>query len=489
MIIILMIMIALVVMLALHNIYSRLNTAFVMTVFGFCLIITALVFYIMKTSYYNGIFELELRVYSMMRSVRVNIDQIKLIVLCGYSVIFVSQVIVFCEMCGKKAAGVCVSVVSAVLLAVFLMTNVPNMSERIYIRLTESFSVDKIGFANKLFKGFNYTVMMYFLILPMPAIVRSIRCTEMLFKKRQNVFIMLSFGVVDAVIILFSAFTRISNLMSAFSVNMFESRFLNYGEYEIVILVSAMFILLIISFAIVKFDIFGNVDFLRNIMINKKMKMLVMDLRYVFHDFKNMLMTIIALSRQAETGYGTEDGKKALKKISTAAMEYAQKLSDLQSIYKQKKVRFDSVDLFSQVKEAVSRLAVETTVRIYIANYPENPVVPGDAYQIQSVCYNIIKNAVESVERKGENGGIVEIRFIEDVKWLCVEFKDNGEGFEPRQLRRLWLPFSSGKNTFLNWGIGLNQARKIMSAHLGHIDVKSKRGKYAVIQTAFLRNL
>ena len=67
--------------------------------------------------------------------------------------------------------------------------------------------------------------------------------------------------------------------------------------------------------------------------------------------------------------------------------------------------------------------------------------------------------------------------------------EDNGEGFEPRQLRRLWLPFSSGKNTFLNWGIGLNQARKIMSAHLGHIDVKSKRGKYAVIQTAFLRNL
>lgn len=57
MIIILMIMIAIVVMLALHNIYSRLNTAFVMTVFGFCLIITALVFYIMKTLYYNGVFE------------------------------------------------------------------------------------------------------------------------------------------------------------------------------------------------------------------------------------------------------------------------------------------------------------------------------------------------------------------------------------------------------------------------------------------------
>lgn len=186
---------------------------------------------------------------------------------------------------------------------------------------------------------------------------------------------MVSFGIVNTIIMLFSLFTRINNLMHAFAVNMFSSRLMNFGEYEIVLLTVSICILSIISLTIVKFNIFGNVDFFRDIMLNKKMKLLVMDLKYVFHDFKNILMTIIALKQAADINYGTEEGRKALDKIGTMAMKYAKKISDLQSFYKQKRIVFKNVDLLKQASSAVLRIAQESSVPVYIVNMPNNPDV------------------------------------------------------------------------------------------------------------------
>ena len=97
-------------------------------------------------------------------------------------------------------------------------------------------------------------------------------------------------------------------------------------------------------------------------------------------------------------------------------------------------------------------------------------------------------NAVDAVKAKNIPDGRIDINFIEEDKWLCVDLTDNGIGMSRKETKKIWKPFVSSKKTFMNWGIGLSQVRNIIEAHLGYIDIMSKKNEYTKIQLVFQRN-
>ncbi|MDV4151968.1 HAMP domain-containing sensor histidine kinase [Clostridium sp. AL.422] len=98
---------------------------------------------------------------------------------------------------------------------------------------------------------------------------------------------------------------------------------------------------------------------------------------------------------------------------------------------------------------------------------------------------NIIKNAIEHMDTKGE----IKIILEETPLSVSISIRDNGEGIEKSELKKIFKRFYKGKNSVnpKSIGIGLSLSKKIIEAHGGSITVDSELGKGTVFNIIFLK--
>lgn len=89
---------------------------------------------------------------------------------------------------------------------------------------------------------------------------------------------------------------------------------------------------------------------------------------------------------------------------------------------------------------------------------------------------NIIVNAAQAMPKGGE----LRIRIFKDEEWVRAELEDTGCGIPQKNIPKLFDPFFTtkcGNNKCLGLGLGLSIVKRIIDAHHGLIEVKSKVGK------------
>jgi len=104
------------------------------------------------------------------------------------------------------------------------------------------------------------------------------------------------------------------------------------------------------------------------------------------------------------------------------------------------------------------------------------PRVMADFGQLQQVFMNIIVNAAQAMPKGGE----LRIRIFKDEEWVRAELEDTGCGIPQKNIPKLFDPFFTtkcGNNKCLGLGLGLSIVKRIIDAHHGLIEVKSKVGK------------
>lgn len=94
-----------------------------------------------------------------------------------------------------------------------------------------------------------------------------------------------------------------------------------------------------------------------------------------------------------------------------------------------------------------------------------NLAVRADAAQIEMVLLNLIKNAVESVEKT--NCPTIRLEAEAVGPNVVIRVTDNGPGIEPEALEQIFIPFYTTKKT--GSGIGLSLSRQIMQLHNGQL--------------------
>ena len=106
-------------------------------------------------------------------------------------------------------------------------------------------------------------------------------------------------------------------------------------------------------------------------------------------------------------------------------------------------------------------------VRITTEFAPEVPQVRADSEQIRRVIINLIDNAIEAMERRGE----VVVATAHDASNQAVRIivSDNGPGIPPSEREKLFMPYYSTKRR--GSGLGLAIVRRIVAEHGGSIDV------------------
>ena len=99
------------------------------------------------------------------------------------------------------------------------------------------------------------------------------------------------------------------------------------------------------------------------------------------------------------------------------------------------------------------------------------PLLQVDRDQMKQAFYNVIKNSLEAMKRRG----ILRIRTDMDAAHVLVSFTDTGGGISADNLSRVFEPYFTTKSS--GSGLGLLIVRRIVREHGGELAIESSEGK------------
>ncbi|VVM05509.1 two-component system, NtrC family, sensor histidine kinase HydH [Methylacidimicrobium cyclopophantes] len=110
------------------------------------------------------------------------------------------------------------------------------------------------------------------------------------------------------------------------------------------------------------------------------------------------------------------------------------------------------------------------------------PMVRADRDQLRQAFFNVMKNALEAMDR----GGILEVRTELSDSHFLVVFRDNGSGMSATEMGRAFEPYFTTKQS--GTGLGLLVVRRIVREHGGEIQLESREGKGTTVRILLPRS-
>ncbi|MDO5103940.1 MAG: ATP-binding protein [Lautropia sp.] len=132
------------------------------------------------------------------------------------------------------------------------------------------------------------------------------------------------------------------------------------------------------------------------------------------------------------------------------------------------------LDLNELIAELLTLYAdTDPTLTIRARLAPDLPKIMGDAGQIRQIVHNLLKNANEATEQESLRLIEVSTDLIHNSQGersgVRLSVRDNGPGFSPQVLPRVFEPYVSQKAK--GTGLGLAIVKKIVQEHGGTIEV------------------
>jgi signal transduction histidine kinase len=101
---------------------------------------------------------------------------------------------------------------------------------------------------------------------------------------------------------------------------------------------------------------------------------------------------------------------------------------------------------------------------------------PLPAASLQQVLFNLLINALESMNEAGRAGTIrVSVSAEREAKAVVVTVSDRGAGMTPSQLRRATEPFVTTKEE--GTGLGLSITKNLLASVQGRLEITSRPGE------------
>lgn len=205
----------------------------------------------------------------------------------------------------------------------------------------------------------------------------------------------------------------------------------------------------------------------------------------IAHDFNNALVVIQGWNEMR----GALDSDEAQRE-ATAAIEQA---SDRTTQLSRQLLTFARKDLRTPRYLRLDRLVGETAktlqnlvgahIRVSIESEPDR-VIFADETQIQQMLFNLVINARDAIEDKGNIRVTVrsadrrEAETMESptADWVVLEVADDGCGIDRDSRERIFEPFFTTKEPGLGTGLGLSTVFGIVQQTGGHIEFTSEPG-------------
>jgi signal transduction histidine kinase len=147
-------------------------------------------------------------------------------------------------------------------------------------------------------------------------------------------------------------------------------------------------------------------------------------------------------------------------------------IQDLLSYAKPKEMNFSLVNPNECIENAIKLARPQTNSKDIIFHFEgidNNTLARIDADKIQELILNLMLNSISAIEKNGQ----IDIKLLKkNNKDLEILFSDNGKGIKKEHLAQIFHPFFTTKRR--GTGLGLSICQKIINAHNGTIQLKSK---------------
>ena len=145
-----------------------------------------------------------------------------------------------------------------------------------------------------------------------------------------------------------------------------------------------------------------------------------------------------------------------------------------------KQMWLQRVDLSACAQQVVDDLRKTQPDRKVEVRIQENLQEWADQGFMKQVLHNLIENSWKFTSRRERP--TIEFGVLHDKEHLVYFVRDNGTGFDVKEIDRLFSPFQTvqGKNDFEGKGVGLAVVHRIIQRHGGKVWAESEKGKGAV---------
>lgn len=186
-------------------------------------------------------------------------------------------------------------------------------------------------------------------------------------------------------------------------------------------------------------------------------------------------MEIVKLKEKIdELNQAVEDAKKAAIETKSNANEDELALSVLPSYLPEKSMSttINIIDVAKAVAKEFHDDAIKAGLTLTVSSTEESLLVKADANLIRILFRNIIDNSIKYMNRRGSL--IITISSVADD--IFVVCKDNGDGLAPEETKHIFELNYQGSNRISGNGLGLFQAKAIVTYYGGTIYAKSNSG-------------
>ncbi|MEO7444640.1 MAG: response regulator [Ferruginibacter sp.] len=206
------------------------------------------------------------------------------------------------------------------------------------------------------------------------------------------------------------------------------------------------------------------------------------------HDLQEPLRKIITFSKMIQSKYGSQidDSLGLFNKIVSSSERMRNLINDLLDYSKLSTVdEFLPCDLNKILQDCTTDLELSIQNSGAEILYDTLPTVDAIEGQMRQVFQNILSNAIKFCRKDVQPVIKIESRIITaggvgelqgNRQFAEITVKDNGIGFDPKYLNKIFVMFQRlhGKQAYEGTGIGLAIVKKIIDKHQGSVTALSK---------------
>jgi len=185
------------------------------------------------------------------------------------------------------------------------------------------------------------------------------------------------------------------------------------------------------------------------------------------HDLRNPLSVVKSTVELLKLGNKNMDEKTTQKfqRIETALKKISYQIEDVLDFVRQSELHLKRQSVSDIINSTISGLELPKDIKIKLNL--QNVVVNCDSRKLEAVFSNIITNASQAMNGKGE----IKIKVVEDEDDALIKFEDSGPGMTKSVMEKIFEPLFTTKDT--GTGLGLSICKSIVEQHGGEIEVSS----------------